>query len=383
MKWLAIQGIRVGVMMFAVGFGVSCMASPKPEKLSPPSSAMPAATQVLSLMERVADWQIAHPSKWPRDAWHQAAWYTGMMSLSRISASDRFEQAMLAMGQANVWKLAARPYHADDHAVGQTYAELYEKFKDPDMIKALQSGFDYILANPKDDNLLFEGKEKTDRWSWCDALFMAPPAWIRLWKISGDQRYLDFMVSKWWITSKYLYDPTEMLYFRDSTMFGKLEKNGKKIFWGRGNGWVLAGLARILPYLPADHPSRKDFERQFKEMSSAVIRHQAADGFWRASMLDPDSFPMKETSGTGFFCFALAWGINNGLLDRSVYEKPCLVAWNAIASCVTPEGKLRYVQPVGFAPVSFDPESTEVYGTGALLLAGSEIYRMTKQSTGK
>jgi rhamnogalacturonyl hydrolase YesR len=197
-----------------------------------------------------------------------------------------------------------------------------------------------------------------------------------MWKATGDQRYLDFAVEEWWVTSDYLYDQEEHLYFRDSTIFEKREKNGRKIFWGRGNGWVMGGLVRMLELLPADHPSRPRFVQQFREMADKVITLQQADGYWRASLLDAAAYPMQETSGTGFYCYALAWGINQGLLDRAKFEPPVRRAWAALASCVKADGKLTHVQPVGFTPVTFDPDWNEPFGTGAFLLAGSEVRRL-------
>src|SRR5882724_10827152 len=98
----------------------------------------PAETQarrdVLGIMERAADWQLANPSKWKPTEWEPAAYYTGVMALAGISASPRFEEAMVKMGEANGWKPGPRPYHADDYCVGQTYVELYLRRHDPKMI---------------------------------------------------------------------------------------------------------------------------------------------------------------------------------------------------------------------------------------------------------
>ena len=148
------------------------------------------------------------------------------------------------------------------------------------------------------------------------------------------------------------------------------------MFWGRGNGWAVAGLARVLQYLPKDHPDRPRYETLFTEMAAKIAALQQPDGLWRASLLDPASYPLKETSGSGFFCFALAWGVNNGYLDRATYRPAVEKAWTALAGCVQPDGKLTHVQPIGADPKQFDPEATEVYGVGAFLLAGSEIYKL-------
>ena len=334
---------------------------------------------VLSIMERVADWQLAHPSPHSPTDWTYGAYDAGVMALAGISESPRFVEAMVKMGEANAWKLGPRSYHADDHCVGQTYAELFLLRRDPRIIAPMRAQFAWILAHPTDGSLDFDPKRNPtagDRWSWCDSLFMAPPAWIRLYAATGAKVYLDFAVENWWQTSDYLYDRDEHLYFRDSTYFAKREANGEKIFWSRGNGWVLAGLVRVLQYLPADHPARPRFVRQYREMADKILRCQQPDGLWRSSLLDPKNYPLKETSGSGFHCYALAWGVNQGLLDRPRFEPAVLNAWKGLAGCVTGEGRLTHVQPIGADPKRFDENATEVYGVGAFLLAGSEVYRL-------
>ncbi|HEY4670868.1 MAG TPA: glycoside hydrolase family 88 protein, partial [Gemmatimonadaceae bacterium] len=205
---------------------------------------------------------------------------------------------------------------------------------------------------------------------------MAPAAWLRMATATGRQEYLDFMVRHWWQTSDYLYDPGEHLYFRDDRFFTRRERNGRKVFWSRGNGWVMAGLARVVQDLPKDNPSRPRFVRQFREMADRIVTLQQPDGFWRASLLDPASYPMRETSGTGFYVYALGWGVNEGLLERSRFEPAVIKGWNALLGSVHDDGKLVHVQPIGETPVHFDEESTDVYGVGAFLLAGSEVYRL-------
>lgn len=339
----------------------------------------PRQREVLGLMERAADWQLAHPSVHKPTEWTQAAGYTGMMALAQISPSPRFHDAMMKMAEGNAWKLGGRPYHADDHAVAQTYLELYFQHKDPKMIAATIAGFDFVMANPKGENLDFDAKKNPghlDHWSWCDALFMAPPAWLRLSIATGKQVYADYMIDHWWKTSAYLYDQDEHLYFRDSSYFDKREANGKKVFWSRGNGWVMAGLVRVMQDLPKNHAARPRFEQQFREMAASLLAVQQPDGMWRSSLLDAASYPLKETSGTGFDCYAFAWGVNNGLLDRAKYAPAAEKAWASLVACVEADGKLTHVQPIGADPKKFPADSTEVYGVGAFLLAGSEIYRL-------
>lgn len=333
---------------------------------------------VLTIMQRVADWQLANPSKHPPTDWTQGAGDAGMMALAGISGDPKYRDAMRAMGEANQWQPGPRFYHADDHCVGQAYAELYFLFRENKMIAPLRERFDGILAKPSETKTLAlkEGDKAFENWCWCDALFMGPPAWLRLYAATDDTRYMDFAVKNWWRTTDYLYDKEEHLFYRDDSYFEKREANGKKIFWSRGNGWVMAGLVRMLQYLPADHPDRPKFEKLFKEMAAKILACQQPDGLWRASLLDPEDYPVKETSGSGFYTYALAWGVNQGLLDRQKYEPAARKAWAALVGCVDADGKLTHVQPIGADPKKFDETSTEVYGTGAFLLAGSEIYRM-------
>jgi unsaturated rhamnogalacturonyl hydrolase len=333
--------------------------------------------EVLAQMERVADWQLAHPAKEKTDGWVQGAFYTGLAALDAVSAKPAYHAALLAVGRENDWQLGPRPYNADDMCVGQTYLALYRSAHDPAMIAALQARCDAILAAPKDDHLEFSGADKTNRWSWCDALYMAPANWIGLAAATGNSAYRDYMVDHWWKTSAYLYDPQEHLFFRDSTYFAKREPNGQKIFWSRGNGWVLGGLAHVLDVLPAGDPARPRFEQQFRELAERVRGLQQAGGAWASSLLDPSSCtPSAEMSGTGFFCFGFAWGINHGLLDPKVFGPAADAAWQALTGSVTPEGKVTHVQPIGAAPTQFPPDSTEAYGPGAFLLAGAQMYQL-------
>jgi unsaturated rhamnogalacturonyl hydrolase len=343
--------------------------------------AVPAITpqNVLDVMQRVADWQLANPSTHKPTEWTQGAGYAGFMALAGISGDTKYRDAMMAMAGANGWQLGPRQYHADDQCVGQTYAELYFLYRDPKMIAPMREKFDAIMAHPSTvTSLDFKQPDKKalELWSWCDSLFMAPPAWMRLYAATDDKRYMDYAVANWWRTTDYLYDKDEHLFYRDSTFFKKKEANGQKVFWSRGNGWVLAGIVRMLQYMPMNSPDRPHFEQLFKDMAAKVVACQQPDGLWHTSMLDPGSYPLKETSGSGFFVYALAWGINQGLLDRATYEPAVDKAWTALVGCMNPDGKLTYVQPVGSDPKKFDPDSTEVYGVGAFLLAGSEMYRM-------
>jgi unsaturated rhamnogalacturonyl hydrolase len=369
--------LGTALLGFAIPLSMAAADSPN-ERLTP--------ADVLSVMERVADWQLAHPSVHSSTDWTQSAGDAGMMALAGISGDPKYRDALLAIGEANGWKLGPRTYHADDLAIGQAYAGLYFLYRDPKMLTPLRARLDAVLsAPPAVQSLDFHQPydQVSQLWSWCDSLFMAPPVWMQLFSATGDERYLDFAVKNWWRTTDYLYDPVEHLYFRDSTYFDRREANGKKVFWSRGNGWVMAGLVRMLQLLPANHPSRARFQQLFHEMAESILKAQQPDGLWHSSLLDPQSYPLKETSGSGFYAYALAWGVNQGLLDGAKFKPAVLRAWSALTDCVDTAGKLTHVQPIGADPKTFPDDSTEVYGVGAFLLAGSELYRMAVFETAR
>jgi rhamnogalacturonyl hydrolase YesR len=348
------------------------------ETMSQPQAKLD-AVEIKKIMVRVADWQIAHPPKngWDHspDRWVMGALYAGMFPWSEVAGDDKYLNYLKAQSETNGWKLGPAQNYADDHCVGALYVELYNKEKDPKMIAALKAQFDEIIkkqsAQTQPAGAAWKGP-----WSWCDALFMAPPVWAGLSAVTGDLKYLDYMDKEWWSTAGHLYDKDEQLYFRDSDFFGKKESNGKKVFWGRGNGWVLAGLARVLQFMPQDYPTRGKYVTQFQEMSAKIASLQQDDGLWRASLLDPQRYPVKETSASGFYCFGLAWGINQGLLDRTTYLPRVVKAWNAMVGCVHADGKLGNVQPIGADPQKVTDDMTEVYGVGAFLLAGTEMLKL-------
>jgi rhamnogalacturonyl hydrolase YesR len=338
-----------------------------------------AQESVLATMQRVADWQIANPSTHPATAWTQGAYYAGMMALASISDNPKYHDEMMEMGRKNDWKPSTNLiYHADNYCVLQTYLELYLQHHDPKMLEPTRQRCDQIMAiPPKDENDLdFSKPQAQEKWVWCDALFMSPPVWARLTAATGDKKYLDYMNQRWWRTSDHLYDKQEHLFYRDDRFLTQREANGKKIFWCRGNGWVMGGLARVLQYMPADYPDRPRYVAQFKEMAARLVKLQGEDGLWRASLLDPKSFPAPESSGSGFILYGLAWGVNQKLLTRADYEPAIRKAWQGLVHCVDTNGRLGFVQAIGANPSMLSATDTEVYGVGAFLLAGSEVYHL-------
>jgi unsaturated rhamnogalacturonyl hydrolase len=324
---------------------------------------------VLKAMTKVADWELDRAQPNFNQDWTYAALYTGFMAVPLAAEGDKYQKAMAAMGEKFNWQLGPRFANADDQAIGQTYLELYLKSNDPHVIEPTKRRIDYLMRSP----------DPSDKplWWWADALFMAPPVLARLYGATGDLHYLDFMDREWWITSDKLYDPQQHLFSRDASYLDHLEANGKKLFWARGNGWVMAGIVRVLQFMPANYPSRAKYVAQFKEMAAAVAPLQGKDGLWRMGLLDEDAYPLPENSGSAFFAYAFAWGVNEGILDRQTYQPVVEKAWAGLLTHIYADGRLGSIQPVGGAPGAYTETSSYVYGVGAFLLAGSEIYRMS------
>lgn len=331
---------------------------------------------VRAILEKVAHWQMARDSsKWAINEWVVGACFVGMTEYAMWNKDEAVLAALKKHCESVDWKLGRVEYHADFHTIGQTYLMFYEMEKDPVMLAGVKERFDKILANPSQAELV---KQDKTRWDWCDALFMAPPVWAHLSEITGDPRYLDFMHQEYMFTTDYLYDKEEHLYYRDHRYFDQREANGKKVFWSRGDGWVFAGLCRILEHMPKDYPHRARYEQIFREMAAKLVAILPADNLWHPSLLDPVTYPGVETSGSGFFLYGLAWGVNNGLLDADEYMPTIRRVWPALTACVHEDGKLGFVQPIGAAPKATTANQTQLYGVGAFLLAGLEIYKMSE-----
>jgi rhamnogalacturonyl hydrolase YesR len=342
-----------------------------------PATAPPLATDlspqltrknVSHAMQKVADWELARAEPHFNQDWTFAALYTGFMAVPKAANGEKYQKAMLQMAQKFNWQPGPRVGVADDMAIGQTYLGLYFRHRDPAMIGPIRQRGDAVMALP-------DNPEKP-LWWWCDALFMAPPVFTKLSQATRDRKYLDFMDHEWWITSGLLYSPSNHLFFRDKTFLDKHEANGSSIFWSRGNGWVFAGLAKVLAEMPQDYPSRAKYVAQFKEMAEEIAGLQGADGLWRPGLLDAAAYPLPENSGSAFFTFGFAYGINSGILERAKYQPVVQKSWEGLLSHIYQDGRLGCIQPIGAAPGDYSAASNYVFGTGAFLLAGSEVYRL-------
>jgi rhamnogalacturonyl hydrolase YesR len=343
---------------------------------APLAAADPQPAAILKDMQRVADWQLANPSQHPLHDWTQAPFFLGLENLHQVSGNARYLDALKQFGQQLAFAPGPRVTHADDHAVLQAWLSLYQLDKDPAKLKPSVEHFDKILAAlAKEPPKSISGGTFT--WCWCDALFMSPAVWARLSEITGEPKFLAWADREWWTTTDVLYDPNHHLFYRDNNFFTKRTASGRNVFWARGNGWVSGGLIHMLNHLPAAHPSRAKYLGLYHDMMVALLKLQAPDGLWRSSLLDPEG-PRGESSGSAFFVYAMAWGVNRGLLPAGAFRPAIMHGYQALANNIQQAGMLGFVQKIGDSPDKQDTaaESTEVYGSGAFLLAGAEIIRL-------
>ncbi|RHO67438.1 glycoside hydrolase family 88 protein [Parabacteroides sp. AF48-14] len=342
--------------------------------------------QVVDIIYRVNDhWQAQNPVP-ERAFWDNAAYHTGNMEAYFLTGKESYLRYSEAWAEHNEWKGAKSDDKAnwkysygetDEYVLFgdwqicfQTYADLYLLQPDPKKIARAREVMKYQMSTTRNDY-----------WWWADGLYMVMPVMTKLYKITRDPLYLEKLHEYFNYANSIMYDKDACLYYRDAKyVYPKhTSVNGKKDFWARGDGWVLAGLAKILKELPQADTHRVEYLCRFRKMAKAVVDCQQPEGYWTRSMLDPAHAPGPETSGTAFFTYALLWGVNNGYLDQEVYLPAALKGWDYLTTvALQADGKVGYVQPIGEKAIPgqvVNAGSTSNFGVGAFLLAACEMCR--------
>ena len=318
----------------------------------------------------------------PSNIWTRGVYYEGLMALYGIYPQEKYYRYTLDWAEFHQWSYRNGPStrNADDYCAGQAYIDMYRLHPDPERIRKVKANLDMLVNTPQNDD-----------WSWVDAIQMGMPVFAKLGRTLDAPKYYD----KMWSMYEYsrnrtagngLYNPEDGLWWRDKDFVAPYkEPNGKNCYWSRGNGWVYAALARVLDEIPGDEKHRQDYVDDFITMSVALKKCQQPDGYWYVSLHDPNHFGGKEVTGTSLFVYGMAWGVRMGLLDGEEYLPVLLKAWNAMVNdAVHTNGFLGYVQGTGKEPKDGQPVTYdnipdfEDYGIGCFLLAGTEIYKLTK-----
>ncbi|WP_304476896.1 DUF2264 domain-containing protein, partial [uncultured Muribaculum sp.] len=348
--------------------------------------------EVRAIIDKVNTYWQSNNAPEVRAFWDNAAYHTGNMEAYFLTGNDAYREYSEKWAEHNQWKGAKSNDRAnwkysygesDDYVLFgdwqicfQTYADLYNILPDDKRIRRAREVMEYEMSTPKHDY-----------WWWADGLYMVMPVMTKLHKITGNKQYLDKLYEYITYSDSIMFDPEENLYYRDGKYVYPKHKsaNGKKDFWARGDGWVLAGLAKVLKDLPAEYEHRKFFEDRYRNMADAVVKSQRPEGYWSRSMLDEEHAPGYETSGTAFFTYGLLWGINNGYLNDPKYLDAAQKGWNYLKNvALQKDGRVGYVQPIGEKAIPgqvVDSKSTANFGVGAFLLAACEYVRFLEKES--
>jgi rhamnogalacturonyl hydrolase YesR len=350
---------------------------------------LPTKKEVLSIIEKVNNnWQSEHPTP-GNSFWDQSVYQTGNMEAYFVTGNETYLRYSEKWAEQNKWEGAKSDDKAkwkyqygetgqhvlfgDWQICFQTYIDLYNISPDSNKIARTREVMEYEMSTPN-----------KDYWWWADGLFMVMPVMTKMYRLTGNRMYLDKLNEYFLYARSIIYDRKTKLFYRDAKYVYPKHKslNGKKDFWARGDGWVFAGLAKVLTDLPKDSKYRKLFLKHYRDMAKSILKSQQPQGYWTRSMLDPQHAPGPETSGTAFFTYGLLWGINNGYLKEKKYGPSAMKGWEYLSTmALQPSGKIGYIQPIGEKAIPgqvVDANSTANFGVGAFLLAASEMIRFVK-----
>lgn len=381
----------------------------------------PQIDATLQIIERVnTAWQNAHSPE-TRAFWDEAVYHTGNIEVYKLlKAIEGYEQKAQAFlnysriwAECNHYQGATEPdtaqweyktygedqqhvLFADWQTCFQVYLDLYRIDEDSAVEArramyehAAQHGIMVDLPEPRHYRFTQRAREVIgymashpahDYWWWADALFMAMPAMAKVYQLTWRELPIQKMYENVLFTDSIMLDEETGLYFRDAKYVYPQHKtvSGLKDFWARGNGWVLAALAKTLPDTPYGD-IRTFLEEKFKRMAKAVAATQQPEGYWTRSIIDPGQAPGPETSGTALLTYGLLWGIDNHLLDKGEYESVVERAWRYLSeTALQPDGSVGFVQPIGERAIpgqQLDSRSTANFGVGAFLHAACEYVR--------
>ncbi len=221
----------------------------------------------------------------------------------------KFDPLMPGGSEAN---LVPKRDHVDDFIFGSVPLQIYMETKDK---KYLDYGLWY--ADRQWEDPLPDGLSHETRF-WIDDMYMLTILQLQAYRATGDKKYLDRDANEMVAYLDKLQQPNGLFYHAPDVPF----------FWGRGDGWVAAGMTEMLLSLPADHPQRARILQGYKLMMSALLKYQDSDGMWRQLIDHPEAW--EETSSSGMFTFALITGVKNGWLDAATYGPAARKAWIAL-----------------------------------------------------
>ena len=336
----------------------------------------------------------------PSSLWTRGVYYEGLMALYEIDADERYIDYTDRWACFHQWTLrnGVKTNDADDQCCGQTYVDRYLQSGGKEKIVHVITNLNKQMSTPNTKASVKQALREANAngelygwWTWIDAIQMAMPLYMQVYKVTGDRRYADHAMKMYrWTRDTLaggLFNEREGLWWRDKDFVAPYQTpDGKNCYWSRGNGWVYAALVRCMNQLSPKDQYYKELKKDFLLMSSALKACQRPeDGLWNPSLVSYADFGGKEATGTSLFLYGMAWGIRKGILKEKKYKSVCDRAWEGLVrDCVHPNGFLGWVQGTGKAPSDGQPLSYtkvpdfEDYGTGCFLLGGTEYYKLVK-----
>ena len=336
--------------------------------------------EVLSVAQRVNDYFMKKYSDptiptnvgkiRPSSLWTRAVYYEGLMELYKVDAQQRYIDYTDSWADFHKWtpRNGITSCDADDQCCEQTYLDRY-----------MMTGQEKMIVHVK-ENLAHQMKTGNDRkangalygwWTWIDAIQMAMPVYSKMYRITGEQKYIDHAMRMYtWSRDTLaggLFNTQEGLWWRDADYVPPYkEKDGNNCYWSKQSKKYY-----------------KSLKKDFVLMSNGLLKCQREDGFWNPSLMSEANYGGKELTGTALFLYGMSWGMNHGLLKNKQYKSACDRAWKAmVKDAVHPDGFLGWVQGTGKDPSAGQPlaydkvPDFEDYGTGCFLLGAVEYYRL-------
>ncbi len=296
----------------------------------------PAGKSPLEIGKRVAERFVASPhsnsgrsdTSPPYIAYPESVTWYGALTFAQLSGDkdlssrlvNRFEPLM-----GEDAKLVPQPTHVDLTVFGAVPLELYIEMKEEKYLDLGRSLADKQWENPTPDGLTLQTR------FWIDDMYMITAVQVQAYRATGDAKYLDRAALEMVAYLDKLQQPNGLFYHAPDVPF----------FWGRGDGWVAAGMAELLRALPPARPQRARILQGYRAMMKSLLKFQDKQGMWHQLIDHPEAWP--ETSSTAMFTFAMITGVENGWLDHRTYGKAARKGWLGLVSYLDANADLRNV----------------------------------------
>jgi rhamnogalacturonyl hydrolase YesR len=282
----------------------------------------PAGDSPVEIGKHLAEHFVTSPHQYTQTIHYSevCTWY-GALTFAELTHDDALRQELikrfepLMPGGTEADRRPVR-HHVDDSIFGVVPLEIAIQTKDEKFLKEGVWWADRQWENPRPDGLSAETRY------WIDDMYMLTMLQLEAYRATGDKKYLDRDAKEMVAYLDKLQQPSGLFYHAPDV----------KYYWGRGDGWVAAGMAEMLRSLPENHPDRARIMQGYKLMMSALLKYQAKDGMWRQLIDHDEAWP--ESSSSAMFSFALITGVKHGWLDAATYGPAARKAWIAVVGYI-------------------------------------------------